>query len=295
MAKNPFRNIPPGGPDRYDIELPTTQTVSYDIDGFNDLLRSHGITFIHYKAIRCPVGLQEKYDTRRSHGDHSGCSNGFIYSSAGEITGFFSSNRMESKLIDQGVLDDSTAIVSLPTNYDGTNDPVFIVPYDRFFIKDMPASVSNWELVQYSGSGIDRLQFQALSMSDNIVDARGNVYFLNQDFQLFDGQIKWIPGGQAPGWNVELNKGVVYSVRYQYQPFFYVIRLLHEIRVARVDNFLGGPNPDNSNAPLARLPYQVVLQREYVFTGSSENDPETLSINNPRQGQSPQNGALGPR
>lgn len=295
MAKGPYKNTLPGGPDRYDTQMPTTETVSFDRDAFDDLLRSHGITFIHAKAVRCPVGLQDKHDSRRSHGDHSGCSNGFIYTNAGEVTGFFSTNKMESKLIDQGVLDDSTAIVTFPTNYDDTDISLFIVPYDRFYIKDMPASVSNWELIEYSGSGIDRLQFQALSVDTNIVDANGKVYQFGRDFTLLNGQVKWIPGGQAPGWNTVLDKGIVYSVRYQYQPYFYCIRLLHEIRVSRTDPYLGGPNPNNANAPLTRLPYQVVLQREYVFTGSTENDPETLSINNPRQGMSAQNGAMGPR
>jgi hypothetical protein len=294
MSKGPFKNAPPGGPDRYDIQLPTTETVSFDKDAFDDLLRSHGIVFVHYKAIRCPVGLQDRSDTRRSHGDHSGCSNGFIYTSAGEVTGFFSTNRMESKLIDQGILNDSTAIVSFPTNYDNTADPIYIVPYDRFYIKDMPACVSNWELVSYSGDGLDRLEFPAQNITDCIVDANGKIYTIGKDFELSSGQIRWLKTGEAPGWNVVLNKGIVYSVRYQYQPYFYCIRLLHEIRVARIDNFLGGPNPNNSNAPLARMPYQVVLQREYMFH-DTENDPETLAINNPRQGFSPQNGALGPQ
>ena len=56
-------------------------SVSFDPDAFDDALRAQGVQYVHWRAMRCPVGLTDRYSERRVHDDHSGCSNGHTVSS----------------------------------------------------------------------------------------------------------------------------------------------------------------------------------------------------------------------
>ena len=64
---------------RHDLELPFT-AVSFDIEAFDKLAKSHGVLVEVYSAMMCPIGLRDAHDAR-GHLDHSECSNGFIYTS----------------------------------------------------------------------------------------------------------------------------------------------------------------------------------------------------------------------
>src|SRR4029077_7826684 len=131
---------------------------------------------------------------------------GFIYSESGFFTAYFSNSPLAQSLIDQGILDDSTAILTLPTKYDNSDKDIQVFPYDRLCIKELNAYASLMQLVPYSGSGFDRLKFQATEITHNIVDKNGVVYFYGKDFTLENGGIRWIPSGAAPGWNQVNNK-----------------------------------------------------------------------------------------
>ncbi|MDE2425696.1 MAG: hypothetical protein KGO96_07300 [Elusimicrobia bacterium] len=152
MANDKFIN---GPVDRYEITGENPVSISFDPDAFQDLLKLYGVKFVHYTAKRCPIGLQDKFDNRRFH-DHQGCSNGFLYTKAGILTAFFSTNKMEAKLRDTGVIDDSTAVLSVPVHYEDSNKEVFISQYDRLVMLDLDAKVVNWQIVEHNQSGNDR-------------------------------------------------------------------------------------------------------------------------------------------
>ena len=123
-----------------------------------------------------------------------------------------------------------------------------------------------------------------------VVDANGVHYKEGQDFRIEGGLIRWI--GNTPGMNLTNNKGLVCSIRYTYLPYWYVKTLIHEVRVARVDDYLGNRN-------IERMPFAAMLQREYVFEledkdpkapGQTEGTPNAL-----RQMKAPGNAFFGSR
>jgi hypothetical protein len=76
-------------PNAYEfLELPNT-SIQLDLPAIDDFLRSHGVKLTHYRAIRCPVGLTDRDDVNASHEDHADCSNGYLYTKAGDMSCFF--------------------------------------------------------------------------------------------------------------------------------------------------------------------------------------------------------------
>lgn len=246
-------------------------TVGFDVGAFDDALRDHGVQFVHYRAMKCPVGMRDEYSTRRPHEDHSGCSNGQIYTKAGLVTALFTSNSNRQDQNEVGLLDGATVRITIPRYYDGTNEPVMVAPFDRFFLSEETITVVTQELVQASPEGHDRLRYPAVSVYD-IMDATGKRWGGN-DCRIVDGQIVWNPGG-GPGIDPVIQKGVVYSIRYTYRPFFYVDRMLNEVRVAQVDT--------DEGRIVMRMPQSLILQREYVFE-KEENDERAPNPDSPRQ------------
>ena len=119
---------------------------SFDADAFDEAIRTQGIKFVHYRSMRCPVGLTDRDDMRRPHPDHSGCQNGFIYTRAGVITILFTGNSAAEKREDYGVLDGSSVSVSIPRHYDDTTEPCYLPTYDRMYLDDDSIIVPNWQL-----------------------------------------------------------------------------------------------------------------------------------------------------
>jgi hypothetical protein len=77
----------------------------------------------------------------------------------------------------------------------------------------------------------------------------------------------------------------VCSVRYSYRPFWYVDRMIHEVRVAQVEDEYG-------NRELTRMQQQAQLQREVWFE-KEQRDAEAPP--SPRQKPGPAEGSFGPR
>jgi hypothetical protein len=278
------------GLEDYDIEIPSNVNFSPDIEALNNLIKTAGAIFIHQSAMPCPVGLATINDSRRSHPDHSQCSNGMIYKNSGTVSLWFNNNSRKDLIEVLGIIDDSQAIVTIPTFYeDQPEKPCYVVPYDRFILADETIKVPNFERITHGQTGTDRLQFPATDMLSDIIDSDGKVYYINKDFILNQyGEIQWIPGGNSPGRNLELDVGKVISLRYLYRPAFYVARMLKETRFAKIDSFIG------NNVHNQRLPSQALIQREYVFK-NIDNDPEAISPNSPRQNISTPNGSFGPK
>lgn len=258
-------------------------SVSFDPDAFDQALRDHGVKFIHWRAMPCPVGLIDRYDQRRVHEDHSGCSNGQIYTLAGLVTGIFTGNTKKDDQNEIGVLDSATVQVTLPRTYDDCDDEIMIAPYDRFYLKEESVTVPHKQLVETHITGKDKLSFPVVKVYD-LMDAHGKRYGAN-DFTVDpQGRISW--DGAGPGFDAQLKRGVIYSIRYTYRPYFYVDRVLHEVRVAQVE--------DGLERKTIRMPQSFVLQREHIFE-KADKDPLAPNPNDPRQVKGPAQGILGPR
>ncbi len=275
--------------DRFQLDLPD-QSTSFDPEAFDNLLRSQGATLEHYAAILCPLGLDNKNDIR--HSNHPGkCSNGFIYRKIGEVTANVTSNSSNQNWSNRGIEDHASAFTTLPRFYENrcdgrtTNIPIRIQLFDRIYIKDLEVQVVNTEKVEHNQTGIDRLAYPA-KMVEFLIDANGKEYICGADFEIVDGDLHW-KENRAPGYNPDLDTGVIFSVRYTYTPFYYVESLGHEVRLARI------VNPENGAVELKRMPFQLRLQREYAFDaarqkeqdgGDGPQSPPVASARAPRKG-----------
>lgn len=262
------------------LQIPPGTGVAFDADAFDTAIRSQGVPFTHWRAMRCPVGLVDKYDDRRPHDDHSGCSNGFLYTEAGTITGLFVNSGSKSDQQDFGILDGSTVQVTLPRFYDDTDREVDVVNFDRFYVPE-DITVPTWQLVETNPLGRDKLSFPAVSVID-LVDAKGKRYSTS-DFTVQNGQIVWNPGG-GPGYDLEQEKGIIYSVRYLYRPYFYVKTIVHQVRIAQVETML--------ERKVMRFPHEIILQREYV---AEKEDKDEQAPDTGRQVKGPRDGIFPPR
>jgi hypothetical protein len=91
---------------------------------------------------------------------------------------------------------------------------------------------------------------------------------------------------KQPGFDLKIQRGTIYSIRYRYEAHWYVKQLVHEIRVAQVTD------PATFERHLERLPYAVQIQREFIFLESQR----TESGKGPGESRSPgSGGTLGPR
>lgn len=295
----------------FQMNFPQGLAVAFDADEFDAQVRNQGTVFVHWRAMRCPVGLIDKNDLRKPHEDHSGCSNGFLYTRAGEITLLFSGNGLQVRGMDAGILDSSTVAVTIPTSYDEVQsvtcgdatrptDMPWVAPYDRFFLREpeggAPLTVPNWELIQAHSTGYDKLSFQAVEVTD-LVDSQGKRYG-SGDYEVTNtGQIHWI-GSNRPGIDPLTSKGRVYAIRYTYRPYWYVKQMLHEIRLSQVDD------PESGQRLVRRFAQAALLQREYVFeknmhdpqAGNGSGGPgDASSADVARQIKGPENGSFGPR
>ena len=262
--------------------------VSFDTDAFDVAISGHGVHFLHYRAMRCPIGMLTTTDIRKSHENHAGCSHGFIYTLGGQITALFTGNQSSDRQGPMGNVNEGQAQVTTPRFYDDSQVPFYATKYDRLYLMEPGIFVTNWELFEVSITGRERLSFPAEYVID-LMDSDGNRYHPEQDFVLERGEIVW-NGQKRPLVPTGGGKGQVCAARYLYRPYWYVTHLVHEVRVAR------GELPDGSSG-VQRMPMALAIQREYLF--ESEAAPvsgEALSPPpNPRQAPSPRQGTFSPR
>jgi hypothetical protein len=260
--------------------------ISFDAEAFDNLIKSQGIRLVHYRAIPDPRGMTSRGDTHDTLGIRDS-SDGFIYREAGVVQVFFQNNPNSSGVNERGMLEVSSAYITLPRNYENTEEPIIADVFDRFFLKDIEIRVAAKQYVEASDTNVDRLQFPATCV-EYIVDANGVYYTENIDFNInCDGYIEWI-SQHRPGFNPKTGRGTIYAIRYRYTPFFVVDHLVHEIRVAQITNQV------TFDRMLERMPYQVFVMREKVF--QDRNRDNTKKVQPPRAQQSPPSGGtLGPR
>lgn len=262
------------------IELPD-DAVSFDVDQFDNAIRNHGVTFEHWRAMACPVGMTDENGGRRPHEDHSGCSNGFLYTKAGEITCLFTGNGTSAQFGPAGILDGSTVSVTAPRTYDGSDEPLYIAPFDRLFLAEPNIVVPDWQRFRCNNVR-EKLRYPVVRVLD-LVDA-DNRRYTKADFTLEAGQIVWT--GNRPGVDPTSGKGLIATCAFVYRPYWYVKHLVHEVRVAQANHPITGARE------IVRMPQALVLQREYVF---EKNDNDELAPDKPRQVQPPDGQRFGPR
>lgn len=242
--------------------------IAFDIPAFDEAIRSQGVRLVHYHAMRCPVGMVDLDDNRRSHPDHAGCTNGFIYTKVGVVTGLFMGNSKSKRTDDLGFWDGSTVQVTLPRMYDESEEEVSVAPFDRFYLDEARISVNTWQTYMHHESGVDRLKYPAIKV-DRLMDSSGLSYSEGSDFTLnSSGQLVW--GSKRPtpdlsvGGDTHSTRGAVCGVRYRYRPYWYVGQIVHEIRVTQAPDEMG-------ERVTHRMPQAVVLHREYVVTTNPQN------------------------
>ncbi len=257
--------------------------IQMDLEAFDNVVGSQGVRFVHFKSMACPVGLVDLFDGRRPHDDHSGCSNGFIYIEAGKILALSTGVGNNPQQLDIGLLDGSTSQITVQRRYLESDKLVSLLPYDRLFLDEESITVGTWERFEAHQTGLDKLRFPATEI-EMVMDSDGVVYSPG-DYRIEGGKLRWA-GSRRPKFNLEAEKGQICSVRYQYRPYWYVSRLMHEIRVSAATAADGGLFMDRANQA-------ALIQREHVFESAGGDD--SMVASDPRQPRQPADGGFGPR
>lgn len=236
--------------------------ISFNLRTQDDFIKGQGVSFVHYRAIPSPIGMKERGEYRRSDSLDTISSNGFIYKKCGEFTAVLLGNSKKHVDVDGGLYDQSTSRLTLPRFYDETSEshpgePIYLSPGDRVYIKDLEVQVVTFEKVDHNPNGDDFLQYPALCV-EFLMDSRGIEYKQGVDYLITKhGNIQWVDGRKNPGTDEDTGLGRVFSIRYRYNAHWYIASLINEVRVGNVT--------ENGMRKPERLPYHVMIQREYVY------------------------------
>jgi hypothetical protein len=259
------------------INFPTATSVAFDLQSFNDAIIAHGLLFEHWRAMRDPVGLIEKYDARRPNPGSKEALNGCIYTKAGIVRALCLGNTKETKASDAGLVDSSQAQFTPISEYEDTGKRVFLANYDRLLLQEESVLVTRHELLEASPTGIDRPKFPAVEILD-CVDSNGARYYQDTDFSITqDGLIVW--KDRRPGQEIDTGKGVVFGIRYVYRPFWIVARMIHEIRMVQTEDFLSGQRK------MVQAPQSALIYREFYFESEAADSGSRASEESPANGQ----------
>lgn len=268
---------------RNDMNLPFS-AVSFDMEAFDSLIASHGVTIEVYSAMMCPLGSTDA-DDAHSHMGHSECSGGFLYKKEGEVEASFLGNSSKPDFQGYGISDDSMASMTVKRYYDcPAGKPVLLGHYFRVYIKNCPVVVTNSEILEHHQSGIDRCSYPIVSVQ-RLMDARGVEYSEGTDFTVSGGLLRWNPN-KGPGYDTKLGRGVPFAISFTYLPFYYIKQLPHEVRVTK------DVDPSTGEVSLVKAPYQLVLQREWAFHDQGRQARDKSSD---RDVPAPRSGSFGPR
>lgn len=239
---------------------------SFDLKRADHFVHSLGAIFSHYRAMPSPIGQKDRGDYRRSDGVDTITSNGMIYRCAGKFTATMTDNSREKARNEN---DPSQSRLVMPRFYDevnGNETRIYLAPGDRLYLSDPDADVlvSNYQKMDYE-LGDNVPVFPIVKLEDNIVDSQNNEYRCGIDFNITpSGNIRWIDGAKNPGIDPDTGKGRIYSIRYLYKAYWYVVSLIKEVRVTNVTT-------GNVRGP-ERMPYYAMLVREYVYHNQNKGD-----------------------
>lgn len=276
---------PPVGLQIQDINpwCPLTQH-SFSLQFDDAFVTGQGIDYSHWKAMPSPIGLKDRGDYRRDGLDVL-TSNGMLYVCAGVFTGCETDNTTDKKRTDGGIVDPSVSRLIMPRFYNKAKsvagqlntapgddgDRIYMAPGDRIYVSDPTANVkvSNYQKMTYE-VGPNVPMFPIVELEVPIVDSLNRSYTQGLDYCInSDGNIHWKDGGSNPGIDPETGKGRVYSIRYLYNAYHYVISLPKEVRMTNITE--GGARVPE------RLAYFAVIQREYIYHSQNRGDPKNQS------------------
>jgi len=274
---------------------PLVQT-SFSLTADDAFVTGQGIDYTHWKAMPSPIGLKDRGDYRRD-GLDTITANGMIYVCAGVFTGCETDNTTDRKRADGGVVDPSVSRLILPRFYNATKSTstavnsapvddgkrIYLDVGDRLYVSDPTANVKvSWSQRMTYEVGANVPMFPIIELEMPIVDSRNISYSTGIDYCISsDGNINWLPGGKNPGIDPETGKGRVYSIRYLYKAFHYVVSLPKEVRMTNVTE--GGARVPE------RMAYYATIQREYIYHSQNKGDPknQTASTTPQRAVQAP--------
>lgn len=251
---------------------------SFDLNRLEAFVTGLGVDWIHYAAMPSPIGKNDRGSLRRNDGVDTITSNGMIYTPVGQFTACMTDNSRESKQGAAGVLDPSESRLVMPSHYnnlgvqtcggDGVaqGGRIYLMPGDRLYIADPNADVlvATAQEIDYQPD-VDNETFYPVVTMQKLVDSRNIQYTLGVDFTITpQGNIRWIDGGNNPGIDPATGKGRIYSVRYLYKAYYYVVALPKEVRVTNV-------TVGSERGPV-RMPYYAILVREYIFHNKNRGD-----------------------
>lgn len=244
---------------------------SFDLNRLDIFVTSLGVDFNHYRAIPSPIGKNDRGDLRRNDGVDTITSNGMIYRCAGIFTATITDNSREQKRSQSGVVDPSEARLVMPRFYNkeevADGDRIYLMPGDRLYLADPNADVlvANSQEVDYQSDIDNEPMFPIVRLQEKIIDSRNIEYACGIDYNITaEGNIRWLSGGNNPGIDPNTGKGRIYSIRYLYKAFYYVVALPKEVRITNVTS--------NGVRSPQRMPMHAIIVREYIFHQKNRGD-----------------------
>ena len=256
-----------GPADRIDVPIDygtPQEFVRADLPADNLFIAQNGILWMHYKAMPCVLGKTDFDNLRHSH-DHAYqnkgspvfCENGMMYVPVDKVFGVFVNNAKDVARWPGGWIPNGTAQVTFNRYYKETSEPAYFSKYDKlvpvicpddFFAEHSQELVTN-------PTGSDTLQFEPKKVL-YIFDSNGNQYAPGADFTIEGCKIVW--GANRPGLG-PTGKPMILSIRYRYQPSYYVKYVVHEQRLkAEIDLY-------SQEVKMKGGPTQCVVEQDYVF------------------------------
>lgn len=249
---------------------------SFDLGKQDQFVTSLGVQFVHFKAMPSPIGLKDRGDYRRPDSLDTISSNGMLYKKCDKFTAALVSNTKGQQFSSSSVIDYSTCRVIMPRFYDKNEDAaagkrIYLAPGDRVYINDPDADVkvSNYQKMEYTGE-IDIPMYPICEL-EFLIDSRNIEYRSDVDFKINEqGNIQWIQGGNNPGIDPDTKQGRVYSIRYLYKAYWYVLSIPNEIRITNVSN-------GDTRSP-QRMAEHAILVREYIYHQKNNGDKGQTEI-----------------
>jgi hypothetical protein len=233
------------------IQDPSIRGLSFD-----QLLQNRGIRFIHKPATPCPNMLRLENNSHVP--DCKFCNNtGMLYYAEREIVGVFQGNSLEKLFEQQGVWEQGSAILTLPSMYaDGTQAD--FNTFDKLEIPDFEIRI--WQLLEYqpTTNRQQTLRYPIISIDyiSSIVNNTIKVYQVGVDFNITaDGAIEWVYG-RTPSFNAATGIGEVLTVTYLAHPVYLVLQSMRELRITQ--EYVNGVKIAK------RLPQEVMIKRDFL-------------------------------
>lgn len=250
---------------------------SFDLAKQDSFATSFAVEFNHYKAMPSPIGKSDRGDYRRNDGVDTITSNGMLYNCAGKFSATMTDNSRDKGKSDGGTLDPSQSRIIMPRFYNDkaiadSSERIYLAPGDRLYVADpqTDVKVSNYHTMDYE-AGVDNIpMFPIEKLEGVIIDSRNIEYHCGVDFKITQaGNIRWIDGAKNPGIDLDTGKGRVYSIRYLYRAYWYVLSIPKEVRITNV-------TVGNQRTP-ERMPMHAVLVREYIYHNQNRGDAQNAN------------------